>query len=38
METNSGVKFPGDSLEPILNLKATLKDDTLEDSVVVVEI
>lgn len=37
-ETNSGVNFPGESLEPLLGAATTLEDDTLENSVVVVEV
>ena len=38
VETNSGVQFPGDSIEPLLGAATTLDDDTLEEAVLVVEI
>jgi len=37
-ETNSGVEFPGESIEPILGAATNLEDDTLEDSTLVVEV
>jgi hypothetical protein len=37
-EYNSGVPFPGDSLEPLLGAATNLEDDSLEDSVLVVEV
>lgn len=37
-EENSGVEFPGESLEPFISIPQTLEDDTLEQSHVVVEV
>ena len=37
-EVNSGVNFPGDSLEPLIGAATTLEDDSLEDSVITVEV
>ena len=37
-EVNSGVAFPGDSLEPLLGAATTLEDDSLEESIVTVEV
>ena len=37
-ETNSGVAFPGESIEPLTGAATTLEDDSLEDSVVTVEV
>lgn len=38
VEKNSGVEFPGESLEPFINTPQNLEDDTLENSVVIVEV
>ena len=38
VEENSGVSFPGESLEPFLLTASTLEDDTLENSHVIVEV
>ena len=38
LELNSGVEFPGDSIEPILGAGTTIGDDTLTDSVIVIEV
>ena len=38
VEVNSGVEFPGESLEPFISTASTLEDDTLENSHVIVEI
>ncbi len=38
LELNSGVEFPGETLEPFISTSQTLEDDTLESSVVVVEV
>jgi hypothetical protein len=35
---NSGVTFPGESIEPILGAATNLEDDTLDESYLVVEI
>jgi hypothetical protein len=37
VEDNSGVDFPGESLEPFLKTSQTLEDDTMENAVLVVE-
>jgi len=37
LEYNSGVEFPGDSLEPYYSTSSVLEDDTLNDSHVIVE-
>ena len=37
LELNSGVEFPGESLEPYTTAQ-NLEDDTLEDSYVIVEV
>ena len=36
-ENNSGVAFPGDSLEPMLGVNSNLEDDTFEDSGLIIE-
>lgn len=38
LELNSGVEFPGESLEPILGAATSIGDDTLSDSSLIVEI
>lgn len=38
LELNSGVEFPGESLEPYLSTGQNLENDTLEDSYVIVEV
>jgi hypothetical protein len=38
LEVNSGVEFPGETLEPFISTSQNLEDDTLESSVVVVEV
>jgi hypothetical protein len=38
IEANSGVEFPGDTLEPFISTPQNLEDDTLENSVVIVEL
>lgn len=38
LELNSGVEFPGESLEPILGAATNIGDDTLTDASLVVEI
>jgi hypothetical protein len=38
LEYNSGVEFPGDSLEPYMNTPSTLEDDTLNEAYVIAEI
>jgi len=38
VEFNSGVEFPGETLEPFTSTPQTLEDDTLEGSVVIVEV
>jgi hypothetical protein len=38
LENNSGIEFPGETLEPFINTSQTLEDDTLESAVVVVEV
>jgi hypothetical protein len=38
LEKNSGVEFPGESLEPFLSTASTLEDDTLENAHVIVEV
>jgi len=37
LEYNSGVEFPGESLEPYIMTSSNLEDDTLSDSYLVVE-
>jgi hypothetical protein len=37
LEYNSGVEFPGESLEPYISSSSNLEDDTLSDSHVIVE-
>ena len=37
-EQNSGVEFPGESLEPFISTPQSLEDDTLENSHVIVEV
>jgi hypothetical protein len=37
IEQNSGVQFPGDSLEPLLSVPITLEDDTFDEGCLVVE-
>ena len=37
LEYNSGVEFPGDSLEPYYSTSSVLEDDTLNQSFVIVE-
>ncbi len=37
-EVNSGVSFPGESIESILGAATTLDDDTLDQAVLVVEV
>lgn len=38
IEVNSGVEFPGETLEPFASTPQTLEDDTLEGAVVIVEV
>ena len=38
LEVNSNVEFPGETLEPFISTSQTLEDDTLDGSVVVVEV
>ena len=38
MEVNSNIEFPGETLEPFISTSQTLEDDTLDGSVVVVEV
>jgi len=38
IENNTGIEFPGESLEAILNLPTNIGDDNLEDSELVVEL
>jgi hypothetical protein len=38
IENNSGIEFPGETLEPFTNTPQTLEDDTLEGAVVIVEV
>jgi hypothetical protein len=38
LEINSGIEFPGETLEPFISTSQTLEDDTLEGSVVIVEV
>jgi hypothetical protein len=38
LEYNSGVEFPGDSLEPYYGTSSNLEDDTLNESYVIVEV
>ena len=38
LEINSGVEFPGDSLEPILGAATTVSDETLSEAMLVVEV
>lgn len=38
LEVNSGIEFPGESLEPFILTASTLEDDTLENSHVIVEV
>ena len=38
LEINSGVEFPGDSLEPFTMTASVLEDDTLENSFVIIEV
>ncbi len=37
LEVNSGVSFPGESLEPMLNIQTNLEDETLDEAGLVVE-
>lgn len=37
LEKNSGVVFPGESIEPMLGAATNIGDDTLEDAILVVE-
>lgn len=37
LEKNSGVNFPGESVEPILGAATNVGDDTLEEAYLVVE-
>jgi hypothetical protein len=37
LEKNSGIIFPGESLEPILGAATNVGDDTLEEAILVVE-
>jgi hypothetical protein len=37
IEPNSGVEFPGESLEPYISTSSVLEDDTMLDGVIVVE-
>jgi hypothetical protein len=38
LEKNSGIAFPGESLEPILGAATNIGDDTLDEAVLVVEV
>jgi hypothetical protein len=37
IEQNSGVQFPGDSLEPLISIPSTLESDPLDEGCLVVE-
>lgn len=37
IEPNSGVEFPGESLEPYISTSSVLEDDTMLDGIIVVE-
>jgi hypothetical protein len=37
MEINSGVEFPGESIEPLLKANTSIEDETLDECVLVVE-
>jgi len=37
LEINSGVEFPGESLEPYYSTSSNLEDDALNEAVVIVE-
>jgi hypothetical protein len=37
LEVNSGVQFPGESVEPLINVATNLEDDTFDESGLVVE-
>ncbi len=36
-EPNSGVQFPGESVEPLINVATNLEDDTFDESGLVIE-
>lgn len=38
LELNSGIEFPGESLEPLLGAATNVGDDTLQDSTLIVEV
>ena len=38
LEVNTGIEFPGESLEPYLSASTNLEDDTLENAHLVIEI
>ena len=37
LELNSGVKFPGESIEPLIGAATNLEDDTFDEGVLVIE-
>lgn len=37
LEMNTGVEFPGESLEPLIGAPITLDDDALDESILVIE-